>query len=155
MDWDGLRKTIYDLANRKKNRVEILRRLIYRVIPEDKTHYRWYINLSKENEAMIDIECDGRKNNATVNISTEGTEKRSPQPLYDKTLVTLRQLGKAVREENSPLLTILHRQLSVAGRTNLYFRFTIDFDEALKYRKEHGQYLRNNAYDPITVEVFI
>jgi hypothetical protein len=41
------------------------------------------------------------------------------------------------------------------GRTNLYFRFTIGFEEALAYRKAHGQYLRENAYDPLTVEVFI
>ena len=155
MDWDGLRKTIYDLANRKKNRVEILRRLIYRVIPEDKTHYRWYINLSKENEAMIDMECDGRKNNATVNISTEGTEKRSPQPLYDKTLVTLRQLGKAVREENSPLLTILHRQLSVVEGSKLYLSFIVDYAQAKAFRAKKGYNQAPKHWEDIRVEVFI
>ena len=36
-----------------------------------------------------------------------------------------------------------------------YFRFTIGFEEARNYRKEQGQYLRENAYEPLTVEVFI
>ena len=118
IDWDGLKQKIYDIADRKKSREDILRKLIDKVIPDDKTHYRWYINLGPDNESKIDMECDGRKNNAVVNISTEGIDKRSPQPLFSKSLVTLRQLGKAVREENSPLLTILHRQLSRTARNN-------------------------------------
>ena len=155
MDWDGLRQKIYDIADKKKSREDILRKLIDKVIPDDKTHYRWYINLGQDNETKIDMECDGRKNNAVVNIRTEGIDKRSPQPLYDKTLVTLRQLGKAVREENSPLLTILHRQLSDQKGNKLYLSFIADYAHAKAFRAKNGYNQAPKHWEDIRVEVFI
>ncbi|MEE0967986.1 MAG: hypothetical protein UHM16_07490 [Acutalibacteraceae bacterium] len=41
------------------------------------------------------------------------------------------------------------------GRTNLYFSFKVNFDQAEAYRKSTDQYLRAKQWEDLTVEVFI
>ena len=48
-----------------------------------------------------------------------------------------------------------HRLLSNMGRTNLYFSFKVNFDQAEAYRKSTDQYLRAKQWEDLTVEVFI
>ena len=50
---------------------------------------------------------------------------------------------------------LLCRLLSKLGRPKLYFEFPIGFDEALEYKKAHGQYLRRNQWQDLTVHVYI
>lgn len=47
------------------------------------------------------------------------------------------------------------RLLSNMGRTNLYFSFKVNFDQAEAYRKSTDQYLRAKQWEDLTVEVFI
>lgn len=39
--------------------------------------------------------------------------------------------------------------------SNLYFDFTIDYEQALAFRKANGGYLRKGQWKDITVEVYI
>ena len=48
-----------------------------------------------------------------------------------------------------------HRLLSKLGRPNLYFKFSIGYEEAQEYRKAKGQYLRPSQWEDLTCEVFI
>ena len=48
-----------------------------------------------------------------------------------------------------------HRLLSKLGRPNLYFKFSIGYEEAAAYRKAKGQYLRPSQWEDLTCEVFI
>ena len=47
------------------------------------------------------------------------------------------------------------RLLSKLGRPNLYFKFSIGYEEAAAYRKAKGQYLRPSQCEDLTCEVFI
>jgi hypothetical protein len=47
------------------------------------------------------------------------------------------------------------RLLSKLGRPNLYFKFSIGYEEAQEYRKAKGQYLRTSQREDLTCEVFI
>ena len=50
----------------------------------------------------------------------------------------------------------LHRQLLTVGRaSNLYFDFSIDYKQALAYRKANGDYLRKGQWNDLYVEVYI
>lgn len=47
-----------------------------------------------------------------------------------------------------------HRQLLEAGmRSNFYFCFTINYEQAKAFRNANGQYLRQSQWEDITVEV--
>ena len=35
------------------------------------------------------------------------------------------------------------------------YNFPIGFDEALEYKKAHGQYLRRNQWQDLTIQVYI
>ena len=58
-----------------------------------------------------------------------------------------------------------HRQLSLGGRGSnlsilglpnmIYFDFTIDYEQALAFRKANGGYLRKGQWEDLTVEVYI
>lgn len=49
-----------------------------------------------------------------------------------------------------------HRQRYLVGRgSNLYFDFTIDYEQALAFRKANGGYLRKGQWEDLTVEVYI
>ena len=58
-------------------------------------------------------------------------------------------------EVNFPLLVIAAQAAIKTGRPKLYFEFPIGFDEALEYKKAHGQYLRRNQWQDLTVHVYI
>lgn len=74
-------------------------------------------------------------------------------PVVNTTSAPLR-LASASR--NSSLRTLLPpRLLSNMGRTNLYFSFKVNFDQAEAYRKSTDQYLRAKQWEDLTVEVFI
>ena len=48
------------------------------------------------------------------------------------------------------------RQLLTVGRaSNLYFDFSIDYKQALAYRKANGDYLRKGQWNDLYVEVYI
>ena len=171
--WDKIMESLNAMTEFSKPALnaDFVKKYVSRIEVVSNSHFRWYLNLDGSRETLFDCVVNGTKKNPVIIIDGDGPDKgrllRKNKTILDKwtnaeynpncTYVTilLFELKKALKSKDSSLLTALHRQLSVAGRTNLYFRFTIDFDEALKYRKEHGQYLRNNAYDPITVEVFI
>jgi hypothetical protein len=46
-------------------------------------------------------------------------------------------------------------QQALEPSTKTYFEFPIGFDEALEYKKAHGQYLRRNQWQDLTVHVYI
>ena len=49
-----------------------------------------------------------------------------------------------------------NRQLSEAGmRSDFYFKFAINYEQAQAFRKATGQYLRRLQWQDITVEVII
>ena len=48
------------------------------------------------------------------------------------------------------------RQLYAVGRgSNLYFDFTIDYAQALAFRRANGDYLRKGQWKDLIVEVYI
>ena len=52
------------------------------------------------------------------------------------------------------LVLLLLRQLLEAGmRSNFYFCFTINYEQAKAFRNANGQYLRQSQWEDITVEV--
>ena len=57
-----------------------------------------------------------------------------------------------------PYLWVNIRVCTEAGLTILSwhnFDFSIGYEEALKYRQAHGQYLRRNQWQDLTVQVYI
>ena len=96
------------------------------VIYED--HFEWHLRLAPQS--------------GTVNCSVEGKKNKNPTVLY-------------LNADESPTDEAQRRQLSVIGRTKLWYEFEIPFEEAREYRRSNGQYLRPNQYETITVEVFI
>ena len=58
-----------------------------------------------------------------------------------------------------PYLWVNIRVCTEAGSDELfwhiYFEFPIGFDEALEHKKAHGQYLRRNQWQDLTVHVYI
>ena len=63
--------------------------------------------------------------------------------------------GRPGRQKPQSQALLLPRPLSKLGRPKLYFEFPIGFDEALEYKKAHGQYLRRNQWQDLTVHVYI
>ena len=43
----------------------------------------------------------------------------------------------------------------ISSATTLYFNFTIDYDQALAFRRANGDYLRERQWKDLTVEVYI
>ena len=56
---------------------------------------------------------------------------------------------------NPPFLMLAAQAASKAVAPKLYFEFPIGFDEALEYKKAHGQYLRRNQWQDLTVQFYI
>ena len=57
-----------------------MKKLVYRVVPEDKTHFTWYLKLEPDDDLItqMNMECEGRSGKAIVNIS-KGAFFYSPQ----------------------------------------------------------------------------
>ena len=90
---------------------------------------------------------------AAIKVSAVSTAV-TPFPLSSATRsasTTYPALPSAFRSHASPPL----RLLSNMGRTNLYFSFKVNFDQAEAYRKSTDQYLRAKQWEDLTVEVFI
>ena len=112
-DWIGLKNRLFEIADRKKSMKEIMKDLVYKIVPEGKNHFCWYMNLNPEEDLItqINVDCNGRSGNAIVNISEEGTGKKFPLPVYIGNTTTLRKFKKDILGATAPGEAIPHRQL--------------------------------------------
>jgi len=156
-DWIGLKEKLYEIADRKKSMKEIMKKLVYRVVPEDKTHFTWYLKLEPDDDLItqMNMECEGRSGKAVVNISKEGTGNRFPLPLHRDSLLSLRKLSNDIQEATDRKTRIPIQQLPVAGRQFMYFSFVIDHERAKAFRRSCGYDQAQKKWEDIRVEVFI
>ncbi len=113
-DWIGLKNRLFEIADRKKSMKEIMKDLVYKIVPEGKNHFCWYMNLNPEEDLItqINVDCNGRSGNAIVNISEEGTGKKFPLPVYIGNTTTLRKFKKDILGATAPGEAIPHRPQS-------------------------------------------
>ena len=94
------------------------------VVFED--HFEWYLRFG---------------GNDPLKCHVNGKEDANPEVILGDSSSSLTELEK-------------HRQLLEAGmRSNLYFCFTINYEQAKAFRNANGQYLRQSQWEDITVEV--
>ena len=125
---------------------DIINQFVYRVTPTSDSTYDWYLNLSGTAKARAAFTAEGRKKNCVIKL--EEIEKISSLHTHPA--------ANNQQHINNPLVfTLLHRLLSKLGRPNLYFKFSIGYEEAAAYRKAKGQYLRPSQWEDLTCEVFI
>ena len=127
------------------------------------------MNLDGKDTTTIDMVTEGRKSNAVISFNDDEEDK---PPLHIGDVIGLTELQQffpnLLKNENqngiisnvakcgkkSSLDAILHRQLLEAGmRSNFYFCFTINYEQAKAFRNANGQYLRQSQWEDITVEV--
>ena len=151
--WEKIHAALDELIDLSQPTVsrDVLDKFISKVVPESKTHFRWYLNLDGNNDTIQDMVIEGRKNHAVVTLGNMGTSS----PIHAGEIILFSELGKASENKKYRLFPVPHRQLSRAKRINLYFNFVITSEMAEKYRKETNQYLRAKQWEDITVEVFI
>ena len=146
---DGIISTLNTLIDFSSTKVseEVINQFVYRVTPTSDTTFDWYVNLNGTADVRATFTAEGRKNRAVVKLEE------------------IEQISSLHRKENedngmflkNPLVfTFLHRRLYAIGRgSNLYFDFTIDYAQALAFRKANGDYLREGQWKDLTVEVYI
>ena len=146
---DGIISTLNTLIDFSSTKVseEVINQFVYRVTPTSDTTFDWYVNLNGTADVRATFTAEGRKNRAIVKLEE------------------IEQISSLHRKENedngmflkNPLVfTFLHRRLYAIGRgSNLYFDFTIDYAQALAFRKANGDYLREGQWKDLTVEVYI
>ena len=170
--WDEIQSSLnamIDFSNPQIDR-HIIRKFVSKIVPNGRNHFRWYMNLDGKDTTTIDMVTEGRKSNAVISFNDD--EEDEP-PLHIGDVIGLTELQQffpnLLKNENqngiisnvakcgekSSLDAILHRLLSNMGRTNLYFSFKVNFDQAEAYRKSTDQYLRAKQWEDLTVEVFI
>ena len=149
LELDGIISTLNTLIDFSGTKVseEVINQFVYRVTPTSDTTFDWYVNLNGTADVRATFTAEGRKNRAVVKLEE------------------IEQISSLHRKENedngmflkNPLVfTFLHRRLYAIGRgSNLYFDFTIDYAQALAFRKANGDYLREGQWKDLTVEVYI
>ena len=76
IDYDKILSSLNEFIDLSKSKVDhnILEKFVSKIVPDGNTHFRWYMNLDNNNEIPIDVNVDGRKNNAVVSIDKFGEE---------------------------------------------------------------------------------
>ena len=146
--WDEIKETLTQVLDFSQPQVnpDLIRKFVSKIVPDGKNHFRWYMNLDGHDTTSLDVVTEGRKSNAVVTFDSGGDKP----PLHTGDVITISQL----KEKKSSTLSILHRQLLEAGmRSNFYFCFTINYEQAKAFRNANGQYLRQSQWEDITVEV--
>lgn len=110
----------------------IIERFVRQVTPIDNNLFRWYINLTDDDDLPpneITIGVSGRKGKAM--ITNESGDVRLPS------------------YQNSTGST------GSKQREHLTYKLVIPFEKAREYRKSYGRYLRCNQWDDLEIEVCI
>lgn len=123
--WDTIQETLEQIIDFDVPKLddELLKRYISRVVPIDKTHFIWYLNIGEDNLTELDAVVEGRKNNAVVYFDGEGEHP----PIHEGDKLPFSMLEKADKAKKSSLLPILHRPL-LRKWTNFAF---VDFGQSL------------------------
>lgn len=125
---------------------DVIKKFVYMVTPTSDTSFHWYVNLSGNTKARATYTVEGRKKKNVIKLE----EIEEISSLHRK-----ENEDATVLIQNPLIFALLHRLLSNMGRTNLYFSFKVNFDQAEAYRKSTDQYLRAKQWEDLTVEVFI
>ena len=68
---EGALQEILDLSQPKAN-PDLIRKFISQIVPDGKSHFRWYLNLDGENTTEQDMIVEGRKNQSSVTFAGIG-----------------------------------------------------------------------------------
>ncbi len=112
--WDEIAAVLDQLIDFSGDTLDrdILRKFVSKIIPESKTHFRWYLNLDGRDETIQDVVIEGRKNNAVVVLGAEGENP----PLHTGPFVYSNDLARLLQQKKYSLLPTLHR---LPSRANL------------------------------------
>ena len=127
---------------------DIIDKFVSKIVPMGNNHFCWYMNLDEKNSSAFNIGIEGSKKQAVISIDEEGTGSPVHNINSNDTQIVY------INDKKSFTSAILHRQLLEAGmRSNFYFCFTINYEQAKAFRNANGQYLRQSQWEDITVEV--
>lgn len=108
--WDEIKETLTQVLDFSQPQVnpDLIRKFVSKIVPDGKSHFRWYMNLDGHDTTSLDVVTEGRKSNAVVTFDSGGDKP----PLHTGDVITISQL----KEKKSSTLSILHRpQLKTRG----------------------------------------
>ena len=152
--WEQIETTLNELIDFSYGKlpIEIIKKLVRRVLPQNNNHFRLVLNLDNDNTADVDLVVEGRKNAPKVYLDGAGGDK---PPVHMENVILFSNFKKMPLAEKYSSVATQPRLLYVVGRTNLYFEFTVDYEAAKSFRKANGDYLREFQWTDLTVEVYI
>jgi len=118
--WDEIVQTLNEVLDFSSEQIDrdIIRKMVSKIIPDGKNHFRWYLSLDGKNTTSKDVVTEGRKNHAVVSFDDGGDKP----PLHIGEVITLNDLKNANsygiinktkalhNSEKSSPVAILHRQ---------------------------------------------
>lgn len=115
--WDKIRTSLnekIDFSNPQINR-DVVRKFVAKIVPNGKTHFRWYMNLDGNESTAMDVVTEGRKNNPVVMFAGE----EDKPPLHNGDVIGVSELmiiknNKMIpnNTQMSSPVSMHHRQLS-------------------------------------------
>ena len=144
-------------------------KFVSRITPIDNGHYRWDLNFAPGPKQAI-IGCiEGRKGKATVEIKEYGENDEHSHRTYDRSIqfssngtIAYFCLIAACAERYSgrtfwTTAPYPSNRLAYDPNDNFppFLTLHIGFQEAEKYRKQSGSYLRKNQWEDLTIDVYL
>lgn len=111
--WDEIRVTLNEIIDFSLPQIsrDTIKKFVAKIIPNGKTHFRWYMNLDGNESTAMDVVVEGRKNNAVIRFADE----EDKPPLHNGTILNFSELmsfrSKETEATNSSLISMQHRQL--------------------------------------------
>ena len=88
--WDEITVALDQILDFSQAQIDhdIVRKFVSKIIPNGKSHFRWYMNLDGKETTSIDVVTEGRKNCAVVSFEGGGDNP----PLHKGDVITLKDL---------------------------------------------------------------
>ncbi len=132
--WDEIRTSLETMVDFSSPQIDrhIIKKFVSKIVPDGKTHFRWYMNLDGKDTTTLDMVTEGRKSNPVISFN-EDEEEEPPLHIgevikyselsemvkkllknsgFDDILIDSISSGAYFQEEKSSPLSILHRLLS-------------------------------------------
>lgn len=112
--WDEISVTLNEIIDFSLPQIsrDTIKKFVAKIIPNGKTHFRWYMNLDGNESTAMDVVIEGRKNNAVIRFADE----EDKPPLHNGAVLNFSELMsfrcKETEATNSSLISMQHRQLS-------------------------------------------
>ncbi len=100
--WDEIRASLEEMIDFSSSQIDrnIIRKFVAKIVPNGKNHFRWYMNLDKNETTTLDMVVEGRKNNPVICFDEVEDEEEKP-PLH-----------KGVAIKHNELRLFLHNLLN-------------------------------------------